>query len=109
MSDDTQRDALAWALAGWAEADRCAEASAALAAEFAEELAGRRDRSLAALDEHILLREALRQAEIARDLARAERDLAREALLGAHEIIRDYRAAAGCDTPDVEDVGEGEG
>ena len=67
MSDDTLRAALAWALAGWAEADRCAEASAALAAEFEAELAGRRDRALAALDELVLLREELRQAQIARD------------------------------------------
>jgi len=64
------RGALAWALAGWAEADRCAYQSAALAAEFEQELAGRRDRAVGALDEHILLREALRQAEIARDKAR---------------------------------------
>jgi len=146
-----------WALDGWAEADRCADASAALAVEFEAELAAtraeadyldgawhearaeldvHRDRAVARLDELVLLREELRRVQGERDEAlerlqfvgnsyhreayrhtlartklartRAERDLAREALLGAHEIIRDYRAAAGCATPDVEDVGEGE-
>ena len=132
MTDHTLRAALAWALAGWAEADRCAEASAALAAECAAELADveaerdvHRDRAVERLNEYVLVREAKRWDEIARDTAiasargsrrritiRTLHELADEcAARGHRRAAQRLREAAAAvrdhDRPDGDGVGEG--